>query len=114
MAGGFGKSYFYARLAEGIREVIARESVLEENPREMVFKVNIEESVARLKFCPCCGSELAPTGGSPSGRACECGEFTITDVWSDGEVVFAFSMFAEQPPAVAEAEEQIGEADGLP
>lgn len=61
-----------------------------------VIKVNIQDTLNRMKVCPCCGEELSAV--DPMTRSCECGEFTITDVYSDGDVTLEFRLVAADEP----------------
>lgn len=95
---GHLKSYFYLRIANAMREVVERDTVQEGEHPKMVAKVNIQEALDRLVSCPVCGGRLQVYQGYPLERACitGCGDFTITEVWSDGDVVFEFKMAAPE------------------
>jgi hypothetical protein len=69
----------------------------------MSDKVNIEEAVHRLRYCPVDGALLVSYPGYPLARSCECGEFEIRDVWLDGDVSFEFKMTAPTPSIQKEA-----------
>jgi hypothetical protein len=77
-------------------ELSNRKPVIVKKPRkEMAMKVNLEEALDRLRVCPICGRELESNPDHPSIRYCdEDGEFTVRDVWLDGDVTFEFKMFA--------------------
>lgn len=94
---GLPRSYFYARIAEAMHAVIDRESILGSSEhQEMVMKVNIQDALGRLLLCPVCGHKLSTLDNYPQERSCECGDFTVTEVWSDGDVVFEFKMLAPE------------------
>lgn len=58
------------------------------------MRVNIQDALSCVKFCPVCGDEIIPNPDHPLYRECECGEFQVSDVWLDGDVSFEFKMFA--------------------
>lgn len=58
----------------------------------MVAKVNVLEAVNRLTICPVCGAQLGWSPDYPLEKSCDCGDFTIVDVWADGDVSFEFKM----------------------
>jgi hypothetical protein len=119
---GLPRSYFYRRLAGDMRQVLQKsdsvfpsflsvvtldelsdifepdqdvETLEQEHQQEMVMKVNVQESLNRLSRCPVCSAELVTYPNYPQERSCGdagCGEFTITDVWLDGDVSFQFKM----------------------
>lgn len=94
---GLPRSYFHARIAGAIHELIAQRTELEESrPRMMISKVNLEEAANRLLYCPVCGHQLASYPGYPTARSCEHGEFEIKDVWLDGDVSFEYKMTAPE------------------
>lgn len=107
MTFGLPRSYFNRRLSVAIREVIARGPVQEERREEMVFKVNIEENVQRLKVCPVCGCDLFVE--NTTTLTCDCGVFVMTDMWTDGAIVFSFTLHpadeSEQPVEVEVTDE---------
>lgn len=94
-APGLPRAYFYARFVSAAREVLARDP-LQETPTTMVDKVNIQEALDRLLKCPVCGGPLETNPSHPQFRMCsaECGDFSVTDVWMDGDVTFEFRMIA--------------------
>lgn len=73
------------------------ESIEEDRELEMVIKVNLQETLDRLKNCPACGSELMTYTEYPQERICAegCGDFTIADVYGNGDVVLAFRLLAK-------------------
>lgn len=82
-----------------MRIVLERGALTEEYEPEMVMKINIQGQLNRLRVCPCCGQPLGTVGDSPLVRACmTCGEFTITAVYTDGDVEFTFVLVAEDKP----------------
>lgn len=115
---GLPRSYFYAKIASAMNEVAkknhelqfpvyvtikemldldrADDVLVEEQRQEMVIKVNIQEALSRLLLCPVCGQKLSTLDNYPQERSCECGDFTVTEVWGDGDVVFEFKMLAPE------------------
>jgi hypothetical protein len=95
---GLSRSYFYRRLADAMREVVDRDyTVYEEQEYDVAtdrrLRVNIQDSLNRLKFCPACGQQLETYEDCPQNRNCEHGEFSVTDIWDDGELAFQFILF---------------------
>lgn len=93
---GLPRSYFYQRFVHAAREVLARGHIQEDREPEMATKVNLQEALNRLVTCPVCGDELVTYPEYPMERSCECGDFTPTEVYSDGDVVFEFKMVAPE------------------
>jgi hypothetical protein len=92
---GLPRSYFYQRLANDLMcELVMNKPPLTTPRKELVMKVNIQDALDRLRVCPVCGHELESNPDHPAIRYCECGEFTVTEVWLDGDVTFEFKMFA--------------------
>jgi hypothetical protein len=58
----------------------------------MVMKVNVQDALNRLTVCPVCGAGLTVYPDYPTERSCHCGDFTITEVWTNGDVTFEFKM----------------------
>jgi len=85
-----------------MRNVIDNNYSTEDDRTEMALRVNIQDSLHRLLVCPCCRQELK-TFETELLRSCSCGEFVITEVHSDGAVVFSFTM---NPESAQEAEEE--------
>jgi hypothetical protein len=92
---GYPRSYFYRRIAAAMHEIVNRADEEGDQP-EMVTKVNLQEAIERLTTCPVCGASLIAYDNYPLERSCACGDFTITEVWSDGDVTFAFKMTAPE------------------
>jgi hypothetical protein len=67
-----------------------------------VMKVNLQEAMEKLHNCPVCGAELRTYDDYPLERSCSCGDFTVTEVWSTGDVVFQFKMNATEEIVVVE------------
>lgn len=109
---GLPRSYFHARIAGAIHELIAQRTELEESrPRMMISKVNLEEAANRLLYCPVCGHPLASYPGYPTARSCEHGEFEIKDVWLDGDVSFEYKMTAPESLEPVEVVEEANVAE---
>lgn len=90
---GYTRDYFYRRFASAAREVVERGmSTAPEVASERVIRVDLQEALSRLKLCPVCGIELTFYPDYPLERSCDCGDFTITAVWSTGDVSFEFKM----------------------
>lgn len=64
--------------------------------QETAVKVNIQEQLSSLKFCPCCGEEMGTDPTYPQERSCECGDFTVQSVFGDGDVIFEFRKVAQK------------------
>lgn len=97
------KAFYHRRFASALHEIISRDSITEDREVEMVYKVNLEESLNRLRICPVCTSQIALYPDYPLERVCTngCGTFTISDVWTNGDVQITFTMAAlaqEQDP----------------
>jgi hypothetical protein len=115
---GIPRSYFYQRFSQDLRLVLQRGQSAErrfyqetEEP-EMVNRVNIQESMSRLTTCPVCGKGLREYDRVTLDRWCAsgCGDFTITEVISDGDVMFEFKMAAPQKLENSDADNS---ADGV-
>lgn len=59
-----------------------------------LLHVNMEETMARLEFCPVCGAVLQSSAGYNLERSCSCGEFTLSAVEQDGDVTFQYRLIA--------------------
>ncbi len=96
---GLGRSYFNRRLASGLRELMEKrldevEYAQSDEVAEALIKVDIAAALQQLYACPVCQKELVTHDTEPFFRSCKtCGEFTITSVLSNGEVIFTFQMF---------------------
>lgn len=100
---GLPRAYFYKRLADALDEVLWQKQQLhlaglddtEEREPEMVAKVNIQQAVLNLAVCPVCRENLGWSADYPLEKSCDCGDFTITEVWLNGDVTFEFKMVAQ-------------------
>lgn len=63
---------------------------------EPVMAINIQERLNKLTKCPVCGEPLTFYPDDPQTRNCECGSFRITEVHTNGDVVFEFHLLAEE------------------
>jgi hypothetical protein len=123
---GLPRSYFYNRIATGLRELqlnleagVATTQLFAwgspapiaqhiTETRRPAMKVTLQDALNRLKVCPVCGGELETLAEYPQERSCDCGDFTITEVYSDGDVVFEFKMLApDQASPIAELAERL-------
>lgn len=92
------------KASEKMRELLPEtfaidlEQTWRESPvtQESVVKVNIQEQLSSLKFCPCCGEEMGTDPTYPQERSCECGDFTVQSVFGDGDVIFEFRKVAQK------------------
>lgn len=101
------RAHFYSRIANGLHGLIQQQEMAEwwkanppiRIPDELIMetqqmikaiKVNIQEALERLQFCPICGCQLTIDPGFNEHRVCHCGQFTITDVYLDGDVGYQF------------------------
>lgn len=102
---GLPRSYFYRRIAADMRAVLERHRSQGDREPEMVMKVNVQDALNRLVKCPVCGGDLHIYPDYMLERACSngCGDFVITEVWSDGDVTFSFKMTAEEKMALVES-----------
>jgi hypothetical protein len=95
---GLPRSYFHQRFVHAVWHIIERDLFAEIRETETVMKVNLEEAISRLQTCPVCSDPLQASSDYPLERFCNsCGDFTVTEVWTTGEVVFAFKMFSDAP-----------------
>lgn len=101
---GLGRSHFYRTISVLMRELVVQKNDVEGHGETMVVRVNIQEALSRLRFCPIDGEEFRVFEGDVLSRGCDHGDFNITDVWGDGDVDFKYAMFApkeeESAPAV--------------
>jgi hypothetical protein len=67
---------------------------IEENSNHMADRVGIQETLDRLTVCPVCAQALQMSDDYPMERSCVCGEFTITYVLTNGDVILEFCMLA--------------------
>jgi hypothetical protein len=58
--------------------------------------INVQESLNRLQHCPVCGGELFFYPDDNQTRNCTCGSFKMTEVHSDGDIIFEFHLLAEE------------------
>jgi hypothetical protein len=93
---GLPRSYFYRRIADALHEVIQRNTSGEDQQPAMVAKVNLQEAMSRLVSCPVCGAPLGWMPDFPLEKSCDCGDFTITEVWANGDVTFTFIMISPE------------------
>lgn len=111
---GLVRRDFYRRIAHDLHELQAKKKderfevllkaveavdttstdLWREEPTERMMYVDIQETLDRLTVCPVCGNGLQVSDGYPLERSCDCGEFVITKVGSDGDVILEFHMLA--------------------
>lgn len=69
------------------------------------MKVNIQEALDRLQYCPICGENLHTPADTTLLRACdEHGDFSVQDVYLNGEVGYQFIAVVEEGGNAPEAE----------
>lgn len=95
---GLPRSYFHQRFIHAIRHILERDLVEESRETEILTKVNLEEVISRLQTCPVCADALQASSDYPLERFCNsCGDFSVTAVCTNGEVIFEFKMAADAP-----------------
>lgn len=94
---GISRTDLYVRFVSAVHDVLSRDYSQEDQTPEMTAKViNLQQALGCIKFCAVCGSELSENPDHPLYRSCECGEFVIVEVWTNGDVTFNFHMFATE------------------
>lgn len=63
---------------------------------EPIMAINIQERLNKMRFCPACGQELSFYPDDNQTRNCECGSFKLTEVHTNGDVVFEFHFLAQE------------------
>lgn len=91
---GITRTDLYRRFVLAAHEVLERDIIQEEQPAEMATKVDIQEALNRLVSCPVCGDALMFYDEYPQERSCNCGDFTVSGVWTNGDVEYTFKMVA--------------------
>lgn len=91
---GVTRTDLYRRFVRAAHEVLERDIVQEERPAEMAMKVDIQEALNRLVSCPVCGGGLKMYEEYPQERSCDCGDFSVSAVWTNGDVEYTFKMVA--------------------
>lgn len=102
------REHFYGRIAAGSRAILSRgyvnyfplEAQVKElysqeqeiRPMSAAIRVDIQEALDRLRVCPVCGAGLNTYVGAELERECDCGVFTVTAVFTDGDIEFRFMM----------------------
>lgn len=94
---GRPRTYFNRRFVDALNEVIRRKALQEAEPKKMVNKVNLQDALNCLQNCPVCATEIIQPqpGEDMMVRSCTCGDFTITEVYANGDITFEFHMVAQ-------------------